>query len=277
MINIEEIKRFWENGGKISINKKITMEYNSNNNILIFNSKGFIKKNERENIIKKINQILSFKNSKNKKIMLLSNYCALHGNTFTLCVSIFYFDKKYNWQKIDVESGIMNFTDLKKVFMINGSLKIYLNNFRKIKENRNEFYTYYNEILNKLRNIYLRSKYSIGDVLACHGLRILYNDSVWYASVYKDGEKYILSIPKSPYLRAVVKSKGYDLSGSLIFKVIIVSTEFALIHQVFLIGKEYTGQWWMHSLPPEYWNKSIAMCERWLLGLKKGDTIVRES
>ncbi|MEM4104697.1 MAG: hypothetical protein QXF80_06865, partial [Thermoplasmatales archaeon] len=111
------------------------------------------------------------------------------------------------------------------------------------------------------------------------GLKIVKNYSYDYpyAELYKNkNNEYELKIPsyKGNY-NFLVKDKSYDLSGSVIFKCLVVQG--LGIEHVFLLGKEYTGQWWMHSLPPGYWNRSIASCERWLLEMRRGDILVSES
>lgn len=79
----------------------------------------------------------------------------------------------------------------------------------------------------------------------------------------------------------VVQEKGYDLAGSTIFKVVAYNKhedrkpEKMDLRGIFLIGKEYTGQWWLHYVPKEYWDASIEECEAWLLNIPEDEQIVK--
>lgn len=95
-----------------------------------------------------------------------------------------------------------------------------------------------------------------------------------------DDDNYVLAI--SPKHKYNVQEEGFDGHGSHIWK--IVSYMMDTLHvpntpvvSVFLIGKEYTGQWWMHYLPPFYANARIPSCERWILQANRDDVLISEA
>ncbi|MEM3844092.1 hypothetical protein [Metallosphaera sp.] len=264
-MKIEKIKEFWDNGGRMEISKKCFIEYNKSSYTLVFHFKDKYIYRKQKSIFRKINEILDFKNKRSKKYFLSAYPCSLIGNYYTMYV--------------DVRRENNGRYDFKRVYMIDGILKICLRDYERIKENSDELRNVYNKLLNKVRKSYLHNKYGydLSQIVNYGGLEIHHESCVLYASVTSSHGKYVLTLPENPLLKVIVKSKGYDLAGSVIFKVLIVNQNLSLIHQLFLIGKEYTGQWWLHNLPPTYWNKSISQCERWLLELKKDDIIVSES
>ncbi|MEM4104690.1 MAG: hypothetical protein QXF80_06830 [Thermoplasmatales archaeon] len=149
--------------------------------------------------------------------------------------------------------------------------------FRIVKEFLRDKYFRYHFLKVKIkRKTRGKSKYSLDDILKFGGIRISANE-YYYAEIKKDeNNTYILCLPNRNSHSILVESKTFNSLGDVIFKVVIVRDNDE-VHQVFLIGREYTGEWWMHSLPLGYWRKSIIQCERWLLNLKKGDIIVGES
>lgn len=103
--------------------------------------------------------------------------------------------------------------------------------------------------------------------------------------------KYTLNLMDADRFRYVIKEEAYDGHGSRIFKMVAIDYRvvdnvqnerrtnggFSGMVFVALIGKEYTGQWWMHYLPPTHVNRSIAACERWILHTDGHDRLMAEA
>jgi hypothetical protein len=95
--------------------------------------------------------------------------------------------------------------------------------------------------------------------------------------------KYVLTFEEEK--RYLIQEEGYDGHGSRIWKVVSLrqaKPDNAIggmedVVSVCLIGKEYTGQWWMHYLPKFYATQSIAACERWILDTGREDELIAEA
>ena len=97
-------------------------------------------------------------------------------------------------------------------------------------------------------------------------IAIFRNDDGSYRMEKFTGDEYRYSIVE----------RGFDTRGSVIYKVIVRTMGYSKwnIERVALFGKEYTGQWWLHFLPPLSWLWHIDACERWLLGIPKDAEIL---
>lgn len=93
--------------------------------------------------------------------------------------------------------------------------------------------------------------------------------------------QYYLEIPEhNEAVKYALLGSGYDLAGSVVYKMCeyrVVSNIEVRIDGAYLFGKEYTGQVWMHRIPPMLWNASIDTCERWILNISKDDKVVEET
>ncbi|MEM3334403.1 MAG: hypothetical protein QW745_09485 [Thermoplasmata archaeon] len=123
-----------------------------------------------------------------------------------------------------------------------------------------------------------KSKYSLQDILNLGNIEIQELDE--YQISFFRTKPYTLVIPdsKKRKQKIIVKDMAYDLSGNVIFKILNIDYDLKdayRIVDVALLGKE-GNNWWIHYLPPFYWNASIASCERWLLNIGKNDEIIKE-
>ncbi|MEM4067486.1 MAG: hypothetical protein QXV17_11595 [Candidatus Micrarchaeaceae archaeon] len=174
------------------------------------------------------------------------------------------------------------FGNMISIYLFRGKNRIYLDNI--IERNRDISIKSREKYLGMIEKQYKivkkkigKGKYSAGDLEAFGGLKVRAVSTVNFVDILRkrSWKNVRLRIPKSGEL--VIKEKGYDMAGSVVFKCVLLVPRYPYIRQVFLVGKEYTGQWWMHSVPPEYWKKSLAECERWVLNLRDGDVVVQES
>jgi len=90
----------------------------------------------------------------------------------------------------------------------------------------------------------------------------------------------ILNVPMEGY-KLVIQKYILDLFGNIIFKLVLFSEldderEY-YVSAVALLGRDETGQLWMHFLPPLYYLASIDACERWLFGMNKEDIMVTQT
>ncbi|MEM3844088.1 hypothetical protein [Metallosphaera sp.] len=167
------------------------------------------------------------------------------------------------------------------VYLFKGENKLFFDDATKNKEIAEKTKERYKEMeknqYEKIKKRVGKGRYSAGDLEALGGLKVRAVNTVQFAGILrkKNWKNVRLRIPKDGQI--IIKEKGYDMAGSIVWKAILLVPRYPYIRQVFLLGKEYTGQWWLHSVPPEYWKKSLAECERWVLNLKDGDVVVQES
>jgi len=93
----------------------------------------------------------------------------------------------------------------------------------------------------------------------------------------------VLKVPMEGY-KLVIQKYIWDLFGNVIFKLVLFSEreneyleEDYYVEAVALLGRDETGQLWMHFLPPRYYLASIEACERWLFGMSKEDVMVAQT
>jgi len=93
----------------------------------------------------------------------------------------------------------------------------------------------------------------------------------------------VLKVPMEGY-KLVIQKYIRDLFDNIIFKLVLFSAreneyleEDYYVEAVALLGRDETGQLWMHFLPPRYYLASIEACERWLFRMDKEDVIVAQA
>ena len=93
----------------------------------------------------------------------------------------------------------------------------------------------------------------------------------------------VLKVPMEGY-KLVIQKYIRDLFDNIIFKLVLFSVreneyleEDYYVEAVALLGRDETGQLWMHFLPPRYYLASIEACERWLFRMDKEDVIVAQA
>jgi len=93
----------------------------------------------------------------------------------------------------------------------------------------------------------------------------------------------VLKVPMEGY-KLVIQKYVRDLFGNIIFKLVLFLEreneyleEDYWVWAVALLGKDETGQRWMHFLPPRYYLASIEACERWLFRMSKEDIMVAQT
>jgi len=93
----------------------------------------------------------------------------------------------------------------------------------------------------------------------------------------------VLKVSMEGY-KLVIQKYVRDLFGNVIFKLVLFSEreneylkEDYYVEAVALLGKDETGQLWMHFLPPFYYLASIEACERWLFGMSREDVMVMQT
>lgn len=288
MVKKQRIKDFWENGGELKLfGGEVRMMFDKDSQTVTVLGDRFYSKSKANKIVNELQKVFNqFPNndilvfvyyvllSKYRCIIYLRihrDYIPLSKNGYTMYLSI---HRNVWWYDKDI-------------YMLGGKIEVSLSDFDKIKSNKDDFMKYSDKLELRRKKMLYKSKYTLEDILKFGGLK-LSNNEYYYANIQRAGNnwdvdvdyvmgKYVLFLPTGYKYSIVVKEMKYDLSGSVIFKVVIVGNEYDKVLQVFLIGKEYTGQWWLHSLPTGYWNKSIEQCERWLLGMRRGDVLVSES
>jgi len=164
-----------------------------------------------------------------------------------------------------------------------------------------------------IKSIKTNNQYTISDLLKLGNLTVNMpeyanaNSGLFTLTRFNDNN-YILFLPfinqaiedNDGIRQMVIRNKVYSPSGSVIFQLvsyympsqnppsyksktedlghtILRKNNYLRIEDVVLIGKEYTGQWWMHHLPPFYANLSIQACERWIFNITKDDKIIKEA
>ncbi|MEM4067483.1 MAG: hypothetical protein QXV17_11580 [Candidatus Micrarchaeaceae archaeon] len=179
--------------------------------------------------------------------------------------------------KIDLYGGVKGARKYTCVYLFRGENIIYLDDIDKNEENYIKTSSKYSELQNKYFNRFknkIKKKYELSDILSYGGLKA--EGGEFHARIVRDERGgQVLKYPFEAEL--VVTEQGYDLAGSIIWKCVALDKDYPYIRQVFLIGKEYTGYWWLHTVPPDYWDKSLAECERWLLNLGDDDVVVSEA
>ncbi|MEM3860799.1 MAG: hypothetical protein QW478_15625 [Candidatus Micrarchaeaceae archaeon] len=167
------------------------------------------------------------------------------------------------------------------VYLFKGRNTLYLDDIMKNKEIAEESKRKFLGMIEKQYNIVKkkvgRGKYTAGDLEKLGGLKVRAVSTVIFADLLRkrSWKNTRLRIPKGSEI--IIKEKGYDLAGSIVWKAILLVPRYPYIRQTFLVGKEYTGTWWLHTVPPEYCKKSLAECERWILNLRDGDVVVSEA
>jgi len=93
----------------------------------------------------------------------------------------------------------------------------------------------------------------------------------------------VLKVPMEGY-KLVIQKYIRDLYGNIIFKLVLFSErkseyleEDYWVEAVALLGRDETGQLWMHFLPPRYYLATIEACERWLFRMDKEDVMVAQA
>lgn len=199
-------------------------------------------------------------------------------------------DKKVRWgfpdiisiwenkfvSKIDLYGGERSNKKYTCVYLFRGANILHLDDIDKNEENyinsSNKYLEIQGKYYYKFKNK-IKGKYKLNDILNYGGLRS--ESGEYYARIFRGQNEYILKYPSEGEL--IITEKGYDLAGSTIWKCIILIPKYPYIRQVFLIGKEYTKQWWIHTVPPDFWRKSLEECEKWLLNLNEDDILENES
>jgi len=84
--------------------------------------------------------------------------------------------------------------------------------------------------------------------------------------------------------KLVIQRYIRDLFGNIIFKLVLFYEresrhlkEDYYVEGVALLGRDETGQLWMHFLPPLYYLASIEACERWLFRMRREDVLVAQT
>ncbi|MEM0099154.1 MAG: hypothetical protein QW745_06995 [Thermoplasmata archaeon] len=123
-----------------------------------------------------------------------------------------------------------------------------------------------------------KTKYSLQDILNLGNIEIQELDEIQIRFFRSKPYKLVIPDSNKRKQKIIVKDMTYDLTGNVIFKILNIDYDLKdayRIVDVALLGKE-GNNWWIHYLPPFYWNASIATCERWLLNIRKDDEIIKE-
>ncbi|MEM4058431.1 MAG: hypothetical protein QXZ12_06890 [Thermoplasmata archaeon] len=192
-----------------------------------------------------------------------------------------------NSHEYAIKLSLQDYTD--RIYTIlSEPLKIDLNNVHNNEETFNKLYDEFKAYKSKNSNAFImnvkKSKYTIQDILNLGDIKVkkirdkdsyIQHIELVRKNDYELLKKYYeLQIPELND-DLIIKDYTYDASGNHIFK--IINTFENVFIDVVLLGKEYTGQWWMHYLPPFYWNAKISTCERWILNIKKDDEIIKDA
>ncbi|MEM5784837.1 MAG: hypothetical protein QXF15_03825, partial [Candidatus Aenigmatarchaeota archaeon] len=245
------------------------------------------KKLDKENkVVLKSNNILCVLNRNNGEIILTLKSWLMYLEVEDFLKHLLFYRKRYVGVKGDAvywlsvhDISIRHYKTVLKVnlfygydsmvsvYLFKGKNIIFLDDGNKNKEIAEKTQERYKEMekiqFEREKRRVGRGKYSVGDLEALGGLKVRAVNTVQFAGLLRkrNWKNTRLRIPKGGEL--VIKEKGYDMAGSIVWKAILLVPRYPYIRQVFLLGKEYTGQWWLHTVPPEYWNKSLAECERW--------------
>jgi hypothetical protein len=109
-------------------------------------------------------------------------------------------------------------------------------------------------------------------------LRLTVQPNSGTISLSRDG---VLSIPAAVRVDVIERTKYHD--GSQVAKLLLTlkaKNDWLYrafrnhSHAVALLGRDETGQTWLHYTPPEYKDRPVSDCEIWLAGAGVGDRIV---
>ena len=85
-----------------------------------------------------------------------------------------------------------------------------------------------------------------------------------------------LTIPYGAILNILERTEYHD--GSRLLKISIGAGPGGWIYRepvyYALVGRDETGQYWIHFVPPEFKDRSIWECDVWLCGGEPGDTVI---
>jgi len=130
-------------------------------------------------------------------------------------------------------------------------------------------------------NTVLKTLYPVS-VLEDAGFKLTPTSERWRGLDYDKDQRSILSpaSDEETKLELVVNGALKPVNKLDIYKLTLMERreyegeEFNRIRVVALYGKDETGQYWLHHLPPFYANASILACKTWLLDMSKDDVLI---
>jgi hypothetical protein len=92
-------------------------------------------------------------------------------------------------------------------------------------------------------------------------------------NINRNGE---IRIPVGATLTVLERTEYHDGSRLLKVSIEMGSDGWRYTDPVYyaLVGRDETGQYWMHFIPPEFKDRSVWECDVWLCGGEPGDTVI---